>query len=455
VNAGKLADLTGGRLTGNPDAPILRGRADSRLCIPGDLYVALPGERTDGSLYVLAAWKAGADVALADERKDLPHPPEGKALVAVPDPLAALHELARFKRRESPDLQVVGITGSNGKTTTKEILASILVDWKKDSVLVTEGNYNSDIGLALTLLDLRPRHEIAVLEMGMNREGEMALLAGLAEPRIALVTNIGSAHVGLLGSREAVAAEKRKIFLGAGKKSVAVLPVDGEWNDFLLEGFPGEVRFFGEWGAGGWDSFENRGPDGFSLVRKGVELNFRLPGGHNLMNAMAAVEAAQALGVPESSILNGLKSVKPVSGRSEIIQSAVTVIRDSYNANPESLLAALELFSSVKTSGRRVLVLGELLELGHETEQALRKAGGAAAGVNPDAVFLFGKSLGPLKKAVSDAGYRGSLSLYTEMAELQDALSGYLKAGDLVLLKGSRGSALERLDQIIGEVGSG
>jgi len=441
VTALKLAGLTGGRLTGNPNAPILRGRADSRLCRPGDLYVALPGERTDGSLYVLSAWESGAEVALADECKDLPYPPEGKALVAVPDPFDALQRLAKHRRRESVDLQVVGITGSNGKTTTKEILASILRDWKKDSVLVTEGNYNSDIGLALTLLDLRPRHEIAILEMGMNRVGEMALLSDLAEPRIAVITNVGSAHVGMLGSRKAVAAEKKNIFLGAGKKSVAVVAKDGEWNDFLLEGYPGNVRFFGEWGIGGWDSYESRGSDGFLVVRKGTEFLFRLPGMHNLLNAMAAVEAASALGTPEDSILNGLKSVIPVSGRSEIVKGAVTVIQDSYNANPESLLAALELFSSVQTVGRRVLVLGELLELGHETDQALRMAGGAAAELCPDAVFLFGGSLSLLKDAALDAGYTGLLSLYTEMDALQTALAEYLKSGDLVLLKGSRGSS--------------
>ena len=455
MRASTIADIAGGTLVGNPDAEIQRGRADSRLCRAGDLYVALEGERTDGHLYILPAWEAGAEVVLADKEKELPYPPEGKALVAVTNPLSALQRLAGDLRTGIPGLQVVGITGSNGKTTTKEILAAILRDWKKDSVLVTEGNYNSEIGLPLTLLNLRPRHEIAVLEMGMNRIGEMSLLADIAKPGIAVITNIGSAHVGMLGSREAVAAEKREIFKGAVKSSVAVLAAGGDWNRFLLEGFPGEVRYFGEWGKRGWDSFESLGAEGFLLIRNGREIEFRLPGRHNLLNAMAAVEAALALGAPEDSIAKGLSSMHPVPGRSEIIQGNVTVIEDSYNANPESLGAALELFSSLETAGRRVLVLGELLELGNETDDALRKAGGAAAGVNPDSIFLFGRSLEILMDAAVSAGYRGDIRLFTDMKELQSALSGYLKAGDLVLLKGSRGSALERLKKTIGEVGSG
>ncbi len=455
MTAARVAAITGGHLTGNPDAEIFRGRADSRLCRSGDLYVALQGERTDGNLFVLPAWASGADVALADEQKTQPPPPSGKALVSVSNPLGALQELARQRRLEFPELQVIGITGSNGKTTTKEILAAILADWKKDSVLVTEGNYNSDIGLALTLLNLRPGHELAVLELGMNRIDEMAVLADLAKPQIAVITNIGSAHVGMLGSREAIAAEKRKIFAGSGKDSVAVIAKDSEWSSFLLDGYPGKVRFFGEWGKNGWDSYENLGADGFLLVRNGIEVPFRIPGEHNLLNAMAAVEAASAIGCPEKSIKKGLEAVNPLSGRSEIINGAVTVIQDSYNANPESLMAALKLFSSVKTSGRRVLVLGELLELGNETINALHLAGRAAAEENPDSIFLFGKSLAVLQNAAVDAGYKGLLKLYVDMRELQNALFEYLRAGDLVLLKGSRGSALERLNKTIGEVSSG
>jgi UDP-N-acetylmuramoyl-tripeptide--D-alanyl-D-alanine ligase len=455
VNAASVASITNGRLQGSPYAEILRGRADSRLCRPGDLYVALPGENTDGSLFAARAWAAGAEVVLADKSKDLPLPDDGKALITVADPLAALHELSRNRRLEMQNLKVIGITGSNGKTTTKEILAAILRDWKKEAVLVTEGNYNSDIGLPLTMLSLRPGHEIAVLEMGMNKVGEMALLAELARPDIAVITNVGSAHVGMLGSREALAAEKRAIFNYAGPESVAIVGCNEVWKDFLLDGFPGKVRYFGEWGSGGWESHTDVGIDGHIVLRYGKEIRFKLPGVHNLQNAMAAVEAALELGVSEESIVNGLNSVAPIFGRSEIINGAVTVIRDCYNANPESLNAALELFSSMAVGGRKILVLGELLELGNEMEEALRQAGGAAAAVQPDSIFLFGSSLEVLKNAALVAGYQGEIRLFTEIELLESALSLYMEPGDLVLLKGSRGSALERLDKVIGEVSSG
>lgn len=455
MNASQAASVVNGRLIGSPEAKIVRGRADSRLCRPGDLYVALPGERTDGSLFVAQAWDSGATVVLADEEKSLPEPYGGKALITVADPLAALQELSSRHRLAMQDLKVVGITGSNGKTTTKEILAAILVEWQKDAVLATEGNYNSDIGLPLTLLELRESHHIAVLEMGMNRVGEITLLAEIARPDIAIITNIGSAHVGMLGSRKAVAAEKRAILSQAGPETVAIIGADEAWKDFLTEDFPGKVRFFGEWGVGGWDSHKDAGVDGHILIRYGKSIPFRLPGAHNLLNAMAAVEAALELGAPEESIVRGLSNVRPVFGRSEIIRGAVTVIRDCYNANPESLTAALELFSSMPTDGRRILVLGELLELGSETEDALRQAGGAAAASEADSVFLFGSSLEILREAAVAAGYRGDIHLFTDMRSLETALGSYLESGDLVLLKGSRGSALERLDKIIGEVSSG
>ena len=170
---------------------------------------------------------------------------------------------------------------------------------------------------------------------------------------------------------------------------------------------------------------------------------------------MAAVAAAKALGAPEEAVLQGLAGVRPAFGRSEIVEGPVTVIRDCYNANPESLDAALDLFKTVGTAGRRILVLGELLELGEETDDALRRAGGAAAAAGPDAVFLYGEGMDIAAEAAREAGFRGEIGVYGRMEELQAALAGFLVPGDLVLLKGSRGGALERLDGVLAEVGAG
>lgn len=453
MNAHSIAKITDGTLIGNPDAEVIRGRADSRLCRAGDLFVALEGEQSDGSRYIEPAWELGAEVALADEAKNLPMPPDSKALVMVHDPLHSLQYLASYLRGKMPELRVVGITGSNGKTTTKEILAAILLDWKEDSILITEGNYNSDIGLPLTLLGLRHHHEIAVLEMGTNKQGEIALLAGIARPEIGLVTNIGSAHIGRLGSMEALASEKRDIFSAAGPDTVAIINKTEVWRNFLLINFPGRTRFFGEWGRDGWESYENRGTEGFLLLRNGRHINFALPGYHNLLNAMGAVEAANALGVPENSIARGLEAVRPEFNRSEIRNGPVILVRDAYNANPESLMAALDMVSKIRVDGRRVVVLGELLELEGHTDRALNIVGRVLAKHEPDSVFLFGNSLSPVREAALNAGFDGEISSYLEIDELGKALSGYLKPGDLVLLKGSRKNALERLSEAVEEIG--
>jgi len=454
MNANSIAEIVDGRLVGNPDAEVLRGRVDSRLCRTGDLFVALEGERSDGNMYIKPAWGMGAEVALADEAKKLPEPPDSKALIMVGDPLHSLQCLASHHRRKTSSLRVVGITGSNGKTTTKEILAAILFDWKGDSILATEGNYNSDIGLPLTLLGLRKHHEIAVLEMGTNRRGEIALLTDIADPEIGLITNIGSAHVGKLGSVEALAAEKRDIFSTAGPSSIAIINENELWKDFLLMNFPGKARFFGEWCRNGWESYENKGADGFTLLRNGRRIDFALAGYHNLLNAMGAVEAADALGVPEEAIARGLASVRSLSNRSEIRNGPVILIRDAYNANPESLLAALDMTSTIQVSGRRVVVLGELLELGEHTNEALNTVGRALAEHEPDSVLLFGDSLGAVREAALAAGFSGDINLYLEIDEVGRVLSRYLKSGDLVLLKGSRRNALERLGETIVKIGS-
>jgi len=454
MRADRIAEIVDGRLRGNPKAVVHAGRVDSRLCRPGDLFVALAGERTDGNLFIESAWNRGATVALADVSKDLPKPPPNRSLVAVVDVLAALQEIARQRRNDFPNLKVVGITGSNGKTTTKEILGSILRHWKEDRVLINEGNLNSEEGLPLTLLSLGADHEIAVLEMGMNRRGEIGLLTEIARPEICLITNIGTAHVGMLGSKDAIAEEKRAILAFSTEDSIAIVGWDEPRADFLLKDFTGKVLRFGRLGTGGWEGLIERGIDGWTFIRNGNEIDFRLPGHHNAMNAMAAVEASVALGAPESSITRGLEAVEAAFGRSEILRGSITVVRDCYNANPESLKAALKMYSRIKTSGRRVLVLGELQELGEETEEALREAARAVAALEPDAIFLFGITLEVLKSTVMQSGFLGSIQLHSDMDELQKSLFTYLIPGDLVLLKGSRGNALERLCPILREVGS-
>lgn len=438
--------MVNGRLEGNPDAKILGAKTDSRICTQGDLFAALPGEHLDGSWFIQDAWKNGASVVMTADESDLFVPGPEQALIRVSTILESLQEAAGEWRKKANKLRVTGITGSNGKTTTKNILAAILVHWRGDEILVTPQSYNSDIGLPLVLLGINAGHTLAVLEMGMNYVGEMALLSRLAVPEIAIITNIGTAHIGMLGSVEGIAREKKSILESA---SVVIINKEEPWKDFLLADFSGDIRYFGIWGEQGWDGFEDRGAKGFLLRRHGANIEFGLPGRHNLLNAMAAVEAALVLGAPETSIRAGLENVRPAFGRSEILEGRIMVLRDCYNANPESLKAAIELFGSLPCKNRRVVVLGELLELGSQTAASLKKAGKVVEEAEADAVFLFGETLSVLPDLFKESGYSGLVRYYTDIDSLGADLAEYVDVGDCVLLKGSRGSALERLDSVL------
>ena len=455
ITSGRLAEITGSRIYGNPDLYIHGAAADSRKCGKGDLFVAVEGERTDGNLYASGALANGAAAVLVKKEINIPSVDGTFAVIVSDNPLKALRDAAKYIRNEHSSLKVAGITGSNGKTTTKEILASILRAWKPGKILANQGNLNSDIGLPLTMFSLERKHETAVLEMGMNRRGEIELLASIARPDVAVITNIGSAHSGMLGSAEAVAEEKRSILSFSDNSSIALIKYDEPYLDFLVKDFKGTLKLFGEWGKNGWEKYTDLGAGGFVIYRKGMRINFRIPGIHNLFNAMAASEAALALGAGEDSVVKGLEASVPVSGRTEIKNGEIVVIRDYYNANPESLLAALRFYEQLETDGRKLFVMGDLLELGETKPDALREIGEKLAEGSINTVFLFGENLSPVKEAAEKQAVHPDFFVFRSIEEIKTALKDYLKKGDSVLLKGSRGSALERLDNVLEQIGSG
>ena len=455
ITSGKLAEITKSRIYGNPDLYIYGASADSRKCEKGNLFVAVEGERTDGNLYASEAIANGAAAVLVKKEINIPPADGSFSVIVSEDPLKALQTAAGYIRRELFSLKVAGITGSNGKTTTKEILASILKIWKPGKILANKGNLNSDIGLPLTMFSLERNHEAAVLEMGMNRRGEIGLLASIAKPDIAVITNIGSAHAGMLGSVDAVAEEKRSILSYSDSNSIALIKYSEPYLDFLLRDFRGTVRLFGEWGKNGWEKYTDLGTGGFVINRKGRKINFRIPGIHNLYNAMAASEAALALGADEDSVVKGLESSVPVSGRTEIKNGEIIVIRDYYNANPESLLAALSFYDQLEVDGRKLFVMGDLLELGDIKLPALQEIGEKLAEGSVNTVFLFGENLTPVKEASEKQAVHPDFFVFRNIDEVKTALKDYLKKGDAVLLKGSRGSALERLDNVLEQIGTG
>ena len=436
-------EATGGR----PELPIAAVATDSRRVEPGALFVCLEGERFDGHSFALQAISEGAAGVVARAGVAIDVPPQTPVIRAA-DPLRALGDLARAWRRKHGGL-VVAITGSSGKTSTKEMLAAYFA--RKFHVLKTEANYNNEIGVPLTLLGLRPDHDLAIVEMGMRAEGEIAYLAGVAEPDVGLVTNIGTAHIGRLGSQDAIARAKAELWqhLPAGK--TAIVPFDdalaareaGAWGGKIVSWsltepaatvWAHDVRRDGEgqvftayWKAG----------RGLGYGRAEIKLPFW--GDHHRANALMAVATGWALGLaPE-----GRLELRPdnLPGRARQLDVAgVLVTDDAYNANPDSMRAALKAFSELPGSGRRLAVLGDMAELGDFAAEAHRAVGAYAAGLGLDEVI----GLGELA-----AGYcegtdgRVSCTHFTDAEQAVDHLVLRLHPGDRVLMKASRAGRFE------------
>jgi UDP-N-acetylmuramoyl-tripeptide--D-alanyl-D-alanine ligase len=445
----EIAEIVSGEMVGSDTEAITRVDIDSRTSTKGTLFVPLPGTRTDGHRFIGDAFDNGATACFASRRVWEAGRPEDAtgAVIVVEDPLAALQALAADRRRRRSDVAWVGITGSNGKTTTKEILAAILTAaYGSKEVYWSQGNYNSEIGLPLSLLEVDSRHRVAVLEMAMNNPGEMELLTSIARPTRAIITNIGDAHIGNLGSRDAIAEEKRKIFNHLGPDGVAFVHESEPYREFLTEPVEGRVLAFGQNTTPGHEGADLI-KDGWRIRRREGSTLFALPGRHNLRNALAAVSVAVDLGVGEHAILRGLAEARPVTGRSELIAGGISVVNDSYNANPDSMAAAFDFFREIEVPGRKIVVLGEMGELGKHADEGHRR------------VLVDALSRGfPVVVTVGEAYPRqGAESRHRSVrgvAEAEAVLEGVLQPGDAVLLKGSRTAALERLIPVISRIAS-
>jgi len=454
----EVARATGGRIVENPSETLaVAGVAvDSRNVEHGCLFVALPGERTDGHEFLGEAAAAGAAAFLVSEdqvdrrRGHWAGLPTGKgpAVVAVADTLKGLQDLARDHMSRREDVTRIGITGSNGKTTTKEILGAILS--RAAPTTVSEGNLNSEIGLPLACFAVETGHTFAVFEMAMNHPGEMDVLADIARPDAALVTNIGAAHVGLLGSQEEIAKEKKKIFARFDGRETAFLPEDERYLAFLREGVRGRVILFGPRSTSGYRGSENQGLGGTLIHWEGFRIRFPLFGRYNLANALGAISVARELGVPNAEIRDGLEAVTPLFGRSQILRGPVTVIVDCYNANPDSMSMALSFVSDVPWEGRKIVVLGGMRELGVETAEAHRTLGETLRESRFDIIYLLGDEMEQAWQAIQGSRAAPRTRLYAEPAGLGEELEARLGAGDLVLLKGSRGLEMEKLLPFLG-----
>ncbi|GAB4119152.1 MAG: UDP-N-acetylmuramoyl-tripeptide--D-alanyl-D-alanine ligase [Sideroxydans sp.] len=418
---------------------------DTRSIAAGDLFIALKGEHFDGAQFVAHAAQVGAVAAIVKEGSVLED--VNCPVLFVPDTRLALGKLAAHWRKQF-DIPLVAITGSNGKTTVKEMLAAILAAHAgEEAVLATRGNLNNDIGLPLTLLKLRAQHRYAVIEMGMNHPGEIEYLTRIAQPDVALINNASGAHLQGLGTVEGVARAKGEIFAGLRQGGTAVINADDAhaalWRelagqhrilDFALD-HAAQIR--GKWAA---QDFGGR----VQAHTPAGELAFRLqvPGEHNARNALAAASAAFALQVQTETIATALQDFGGVAGRLQrkAAQHGATLIDDTYNANPASMRAALEVLA--QTPGKRIFVLGDMGELGDEAAQFHREIGIAARELGIERML----ALGALSGLAVQAFGRGA-EHFADIETLQRRLAEELDAQTTVLVKGSRFMKMERVVQ--------
>ena len=452
--AGEVAVLCGGRLLGKKggNAEINSVVIDSRVAGRGALFVPLKGEKTDGHQYIHDVLQAGAACILVASSweaqvRALPGT-EGTDLVIVKDPLKCLQTLAQFWISKFPDLIRIGVTGSSGKTTTKELLYSILSVASR--VKANKGNLNSEIGLPLSLFSLRKDDVYGIFEMGINFKGEMDILAQTFKPQYVVVTNIGTAHIGPLGGEEGIVKEKVKAFAYFSKNSRAFIPEEGAFSDILKNESGGRFVLFGKGVQTGINNLVMRGIDGWTFSYKGLPVIYALPGVHNLSNMFAAIAVAEYFQVPPVEIKKGLEAVSPLSGRSRIRKGAVTVIEDSYNANVESAQRVLEFLTALPMkNGRKVVVFGSMKELGSETERLHRVVGEKILTSDIDAVFLYGKETRVIDSFLKSRNFKKPC-FYTETFEvLKDHITDFVVSGDIVLLKGSRSMELEHLLEVL------
>lgn len=447
LHAEKLSAWMQGKLTGDPKAVADKAGTDTRTLEPGSLFFAIRGERFDGHQFLEQAFEKGASVVVTE----IPFtPPPGCAVILVEDTVKALGDLARnyLKAHRIP---VVGITGSVGKTTTKEMIAQILSTQYR--VHKTLGNFNNHIGLPLSVLMLTPEHTAAVFEMGMSGPGEIEYLSGIVRPDIGVITNIGISHIERLGSRQNILRAKLEICKGMDEGGRLVLNGDDELLSGLEGLLPMPVTFYGinEGNSLYAYGIESMGESGVrftvKLRNEDVEILLQVPGIHNVSNALAAIACGLEMGITNENIQKGLASYSQEKMRLNITQyNGIKVINDAYNAAPASSEAALMVLREISAGKRSIAVLGDMLELGDYAAQAHRQVGSYAAHQRIDHVFAVGELAKEYIHGAVNAGMREeNLQHFPNSEVVTEYLKDFLAPGDVILFKGSRGMKLDKV----------
>ncbi|NLH50822.1 MAG: UDP-N-acetylmuramoyl-tripeptide--D-alanyl-D-alanine ligase [Myxococcales bacterium] len=454
LQAGSVARLSGGRLAaGSPEIAFTGVTTDTRALRPGECFIALKGPNFNGHRFLETAVAQGAAGLVVDEEIAPPARP-GVAVIRVEDTLYALGELARGTLAERR-LPVLAVTGSTGKTTTKEMLFEVLQAARPGKVLRNEGNFNNLIGLPLSVLKIQPEHEVVLLEMGMSLRGEIRRLAEIARPTIGVITNVSAVHLEHLKTIGAVAQAKGELLENFGAGHIAVLNADDPRVASMGAGKPFRTIYFSLAADGPAEvkalAVEPKGFEGIAVTMeiagRRADVYLATFGRHNVGNALAAAAAGHAFGVPLEAIVRGLEQFRPPAMRSRVLNIfGITVIDDCYNANPRSMDAALAALDELAGEGRKIAVLGDMFELGPEAEAAHRRLGRHAAKIGLDRLFLLGE-MSPLVAAGAREEKMDPqrIVLAGDHAAIVDELRRTGRRGDVILVKGSRGMRMERV----------
>src|SRR5438105_3194879 len=442
----QIAQFAGGAiLSGDGTVLIQKVSTDSRTLKPGDLFVALRGQNFDGHNFVEPAARAGAAGAIVESTWN-GKIPKNFALIRMEDSLRAYQELAA-NYRKSLTLNVVAITGSNGKTSTKDFTAAVLA--RRFRVTKTEGNFNNHVGLPRTILEATSQDEVAVWEIGMNHPGEIAALAKLAAPDVAIITNIGVAHIEFMGSREKIAEEKGALAEAVSTQGTVILNADDPFTEGIAARTRAKVVFAGTTGGTVRAIEIRQSADGseFTIVEGAHRCRAQLPvaGLHMVQNALLAVAAGRGFGLSVEECAAGLAAAPLTKARLQIKEiGGLHFLDDRYNPNPDPMRAALRTLVELDTEGKRIAVLGEMRELGPESERGHREVGETAATLGVDHLITIGEVAEFIAQGARTAGL-DKITSARSTREAAELLGDLAVPGDLVLIKGSRAARTEEV----------
>ncbi len=444
----ELIKAVDGKLLWGDSSNIFSGiTTDSRKVARGNLFIPLVGEKFDGHDYIEQCFDTGAKVCLT--QKVIPER-DKCCVVLVNDTAKALRDIATWHRNKY-NIPVVGITGSVGKTSTKDMISCVLS--KKYEVLKTQGNFNNEIGLPLTFFNLEERHEAAVIEMGMSGFGEISRLTAIAQPQVAVITNIGVSHIEKLGSQQGILKAKLEILEGLKPDGLVVLNGD----DPILREQRGKLDcrtvYYGMDGATDYcaENYQSLGEDGSSFSVKVDNRTYRVrvpvPGVHNVYNALAAIAVGVEMNIPMEIIVDGISEYSPGSMRQNILShKGIKIINDAYNASPQSMQAAIDVLEELSAKTRGIAVLGDMLEMGTMAKELHYSVGNFIKDKNISFLITVGRDSRNITQAVTDSG-NSSINLrhFDNNPDALDYIVGIVKQGDYILIKGSRGMKMEQI----------